>query len=86
MKVYRYEQIDGGGPFFTRDGKSRFPKLYPDMEWEGPLQLSGCLELTELQQMFKEWKIDLSLYTLKIYETNIITHRCCKGSEVLFVP
>jgi len=86
MKIYRYEQIDGGGPFFTRDGKSRSPELYPDMKWKGPLQLSGCLELAELQRMFKEWKINLSLYILKIYETNTITYRNCKSSEVLFVP
>lgn len=86
MKIYRYEQADGGGPFFTRDGKSRFPKLYPNMSWENNLELSGCLNLEELQQMFQDWGINLNLYNLKTYNTNVITYKSSKTSEVRFIP
>lgn len=82
MLVYRYEHKDGGGPFFTQDGRLRTNKK---IKFDDGL-LSGCLSLDLLKKYWKEqYNSDLYLKdcSIKIYdvlEKDIIKSR----SHILF--
>ena len=56
MKVFRYDHIDGGGPFMTKDGFLRYDKnIHLDDGY-----LSCCLSIDELNKWFNHRGIDLS--------------------------
>ena len=70
MLIYRYERPDGGGPFFTRDGRIRL-----NTEHMGPIiggeYLSGCLSKELLDKYWSQQKDNeyyLAGCILKIYE------------------
>jgi hypothetical protein len=84
IKVYRYELSDGGGPFFTKEGKSRYPSLYPNMFWENKNILSGAISPKALNDIFKNYNVNLNEYKLKEYENVEILYYNNLTGEVRF--
>ena len=68
MIIYRYEKLDGGGPYFTKNGILRTNQLiqYNDDT------LSGCLSLDDLFEYFKNKQCDLNDCYIMIYDGELI--------------
>lgn len=68
MRIYRYEQIDGGGPWFTRDGHLRKNVPVP-IKFDDDV-LYGCTSLQGLFNYFRAKKDEVSLEDciIKVYE------------------
>lgn len=85
MKIYRYEHLDGGGPFVKPDGILRFgPKIKVEPLVSGAIY--GCSSFEEIKKYFQgqEWVLkDCSLKIYDIPENNIIYQ---SKSECLFIP
>jgi hypothetical protein len=68
MLVYRYENADGGGPWFYKDGSVRQPlpdwTLYLDIDD----YVYGCDSLKSLFQYFSEQRVNVNGCTLKTYD------------------
>lgn len=67
MLVYRYENDDGGGPWFYKNGLVRYPlpdHLYLDTDD----YLYGCDSLKSLIEYFSQQKININNCTIKTYE------------------
>lgn len=71
MRVYRFENPDGGGPWFTQEGKLRTESVTPPSKskFKSPV-LYGCTPLYKLLDYFKDsrHKVDISNCEIKVYE------------------
>lgn len=76
--IWRLERKDGGGPWFTREGKTRDGKIkFSDKE------IYGCRSLRELIKYFAKEMEAAEGCVIKIYRGKVIWER--KG-EVAFMP
>lgn len=82
MLIYRYEMLDGGGPYCTRDGKLRSDlTLQMNDPW-----LYGCVSLESLVQYWKQQNVPelLKDCTIKIYD--IPEEQVHKGTRQVIFP
>ena len=65
MIIYRYEYLDGGGPFLTRDGTSR---THPEYSFNDNT-LYGCDTIEHLNEWFNSRNITLpnTIWLCKYY-------------------
>ena len=64
MKIYRYEKMDGGGPYMTQQGQNRFcPICQMDDGYK-----YGCKTLKDLNNYFINQNDILKDCTIKIYD------------------
>lgn len=68
MLVYRYENLDGGGPWFYKDGSIRQPlsdfTLYSNTEE----YVYGCDSLKSLFKYFATQEVNVNNCIIKTYE------------------
>lgn len=62
MRIYRYEKSDGGGPYFTLNGKLRAGDLQMNDNY-----LNGCDSLDNLQLYFQDKQDILQNCHIEIY-------------------
>lgn len=76
--IWRLERKDGGGPWFTREGKTRDGKI--EFKDKG---IYGCKSLRELIKYFAKEMEAAEECVIKIYRGKVIWER---KREVVFVP
>ena len=76
--IWRLERKDGGGPWFTREGKTRDGKI--EFSDKG---IYGCRSLWELIKYFAKEMEAAEGCVIKIYRGKIIWER---KREVVFMP
>lgn len=76
--IWRLERKDGGGPWFTREGKTRDGKI--EFKDKG---IYGCKSLRELIKYFAKEMEAAEGCVIKIYRGKVIWER---KREVVFVP
>lgn len=67
MVVYRYENPDGGGPWFYKDGRIRFPLPQAHLYDKTTDYIYGCKTKEELFNYFLKQKVNLENCKIKVY-------------------
>lgn len=69
MLVYRYEKPDGGGPWFYKDGRVRYPLPHEYLYINSQEKfLYGCDSLKSLFEYFSTQKVDVNNCTIQTYD------------------
>lgn len=77
MTYYRYELPDGGGPFFTKDGKLRANTSFLSHD----NTLSVCDSIETLKKWFSERKIPTEDFCIAAYRGVVV--RKLRSGEIL---